>query len=61
MHQLFPTSVFNEFQSNYCGVVDGQVTRLVHDSFPWESLKAGKVVDIGGGSGHISIALARVR
>ncbi|KXG50244.1 Winged helix-turn-helix transcription repressor DNA-binding [Penicillium griseofulvum] len=39
--------------------LDSQVTRLVHSSFPWESLKVGKVVDIGGGSGHISIALAR--
>lgn len=30
------------------------------DSFPWASLKDGKVVDIGGGSGHISIFLAKV-
>ncbi|RYP60585.1 hypothetical protein DL770_009961 [Monosporascus sp. CRB-9-2] len=28
------------------------------DFFPWESLK-GTVVDVGGGSGHISMALAR--
>lgn len=28
--------------------------------FPWETLK-GTVVDVGGGSGHISMALARVR
>jgi len=31
----------------------------LRDYFPWESLK-GTVVDIGGGSGHISIALARL-
>lgn len=31
----------------------------LRDCFPWGSLK-GKVVDVGGGSGHISIALARV-
>ncbi|EAW12174.1 putative O-methyltransferase [Aspergillus clavatus NRRL 1] len=40
--------------------LDGQVTKLVHSSFPWASLNNGKVVDIGGGSGHISIALAKV-
>lgn len=28
--------------------------------FPWESLE-GTVVDVGGGSGHVSIALAKVR
>lgn len=58
---FFPLQCLNEYQSNCCGLVDSQVTRLVHSSFPWESLKGGKVVDIGGGSGHISIALARVR
>ncbi|KAL7623512.1 hypothetical protein AAE478_007195 [Parahypoxylon ruwenzoriense] len=31
----------------------------LRDCFPWGSLK-GKVVDVGGGSGHISIALARL-
>jgi hypothetical protein len=58
---LFPVQCLNEYQSNCCGLVDGQVTRLVHSSFPWKSLKVGKVVDIGGGSGHISVALDRVR
>lgn len=38
---------------------DRQVTELVN-SFRWASLGDGTVVDIGGGSGHISIALARV-
>ncbi|KAI1171048.1 O-methyltransferase-domain-containing protein [Nemania sp. FL0916] len=32
---------------------------LLHTCFPWESLKDGKVVDIGGANGHISIGLAR--
>ncbi|KAI1115965.1 O-methyltransferase-domain-containing protein [Nemania sp. NC0429] len=32
----------------------------LHSSYPWGSLrKGGKVVDIGGGNGHISIGLAR--
>ncbi|RWA12797.1 hypothetical protein EKO27_g2329 [Xylaria grammica] len=31
----------------------------LHSSFPWASLNDGKVVDIGGGNGHISIGLAR--
>ncbi|KAI0476828.1 O-methyltransferase-domain-containing protein [Xylaria cf. heliscus] len=31
----------------------------LHNSFPWESLKDGRVVDIGGGNGHISFGLAR--
>jgi 2-polyprenyl-3-methyl-5-hydroxy-6-metoxy-1,4-benzoquinol methylase len=32
----------------------------LRDGFPWASLGSGKVVDIGGGSGHISNELARV-
>jgi len=47
------------YHSNYCDSVDDQVMKL-HNSFPWASIKAGKVVDIGGGSGHISIGLAQV-
>lgn len=39
--------------------VNGQIAKL-HRRFSWASLKDGKVVDIGGGSGHISIGLARV-
>ena len=39
-------------------VVDRHINEL-RDCFPWGSLK-GTVVDVGGGSGHISIALARV-
>ncbi|KAH9905662.1 putative O-methyltransferase [Xylariomycetidae sp. FL2044] len=31
----------------------------LRDSFPWGSLGDGKVVDVGGGSGHISMNLAR--
>ncbi|KAI0154666.1 putative O-methyltransferase [Xylariaceae sp. FL1272] len=31
----------------------------LRDSFSWASLGSGKVVDVGGGSGHISIKLAR--
>ncbi|PMD62788.1 S-adenosyl-L-methionine-dependent methyltransferase [Hyaloscypha bicolor E] len=38
--------------------MNGQIAEL-HRSFPWASLKNGKIVDIGGGSGHISIGLAR--
>ena len=43
----------------YC-IVDRQVSEL-YTGFPWASLGNGKVVDIGGGNGHISIGLARVR
>ena len=45
--------------SNLHNTVDRQVTEL-RDGYPWESLTNGKVVDIGGGTGHISLALARV-
>ncbi|KAI8623622.1 O-methyltransferase [Xylariaceae sp. FL1651] len=37
--------------------LDRQIAEL-RDYFPWNSLK-GTVVDVGGGSGHVSIALAR--
>jgi len=45
--------------SNLRDTVDRQVAEL-RDGYSWESLKNGKVVDLGGGTGHISIALARV-
>jgi ribosomal protein L11 methylase PrmA len=32
----------------------------MRDSYQWESLKDGTVVDVGGGSGHVSMALAKV-
>ena len=31
----------------------------LRDNYPWADLK-GTIVDIGGGSGHVSIELARV-
>ncbi|KAI0102148.1 S-adenosyl-L-methionine-dependent methyltransferase [Nemania sp. FL0031] len=37
--------------------MENSVTEL-RDNFPWEQLK-GTVVDIGGGSGHVSIILAK--
>ncbi|KAI1755463.1 O-methyltransferase-domain-containing protein [Xylaria castorea] len=30
----------------------------LHTSFPWESLKDGRIIDIGGGNGHVSLGLA---
>ena len=33
-------------------------TTEVRDRFPWARLGKSKVVDVGGGSGHISIYLA---
>lgn len=38
--------------------MENSVTEL-RDNFPWGNLK-GTVVDIGGGSGHVSIILAQV-
>lgn len=38
--------------------VENSVTEL-RDNFNWGSIK-GNVVDIGGGSGHVAIILARV-
>lgn len=31
----------------------------LRDNYPWANLK-GTIVDIGGGSGHVSIEMARV-
>lgn len=39
--------------------IDRQITDL-SNSYPWASLGEANVVDVGGGSGHISIALARL-
>ena len=33
---------------------------ILSDGFDWDLLHDGKVVDIGGGNGHVSIALAQV-
>jgi hypothetical protein len=38
--------------------LDRQTSEL-RDGFPWASLGDGSVVDVGGGSGHISMSLAR--
>ncbi|KAF2231409.1 sterigmatocystin 8-O-methyltransferase precursor [Viridothelium virens] len=48
------------FASAMAGVtkLDHQVTKL-RDEFNWASLPAGNVVDVGGGSGHVCIQLAR--
>lgn len=43
----------------FCMIVNRQISEL-RDKFDWPSLRNGKVVDIGGGSGHVSIELARV-
>ncbi|KAF1850335.1 O-methyltransferas-like protein [Cucurbitaria berberidis CBS 394.84] len=29
------------------------------ESFPWDQISKGKVIDVGGGSGHMSVSLAR--
>jgi ubiquinone/menaquinone biosynthesis C-methylase UbiE len=39
------------------GQMDRQISEL-RNEFPWETLGGGKVVDVGGGSGHVSIYLA---
>ena len=40
-------------------IVDRQTSAL-EDGYPWSKLGEKKVVDVGGGSGHVSIALAQV-
>ncbi|KAI0138072.1 O-methyltransferase-domain-containing protein [Hypoxylon sp. NC0597] len=69
-HQRFGTTLYRYFeerpektrrfaQAMSCWAqINRQVDKL-QSGFPWESLKNGKVVDIGGGNGHISIGLAR--
>ncbi|KAH7087100.1 S-adenosyl-L-methionine-dependent methyltransferase [Paraphoma chrysanthemicola] len=39
--------------------LDRQILELC-ETYPWNSFKNGKVMDVGGGSGHISIELARL-
>ncbi|KAI1140810.1 O-methyltransferase-domain-containing protein [Hypoxylon sp. FL0543] len=69
-HQRFGTTMYQYYEErpekarrfaqamSSWSQINGQVDEL-QNGFPWESLKNGKVVDIGGGSGHISIGLAR--
>lgn len=33
---------------------------ILRDSFPWGQISGRKVIDVGGGSGHMSVNLARV-
>lgn len=40
--------------------VDNSVN-VLRNGFDWASLQNKKVVDVGGGNGHISIDLAKVR
>ena len=42
-----------------CLIATRQISEL-RDDFNWSSLQKGKVIDIGGGSGHVSMELARV-
>jgi methylase of polypeptide subunit release factors len=38
--------------------VNRQTTEL-HEEFEWNSVPAGTVVDVGGGSGSVSLSLAK--
>lgn len=40
--------------------LDRQISELL-TGYPWADLGSRKIVDVGGGSGHVSVALARVR
>lgn len=44
-------------KADACAVTNNVVE--LRDNYPWAKLK-GTVVDIGGGSGHVSIELAKV-
>lgn len=52
-HSLFTLEDDSVFQ------VDRKITEL-RDEYPWDSLGISTVVDVGGGSGHVSMSLARV-
>lgn len=39
--------------------MDRRISEL-RDEYPWGSLGNATVVDVGGGSGHVSMSLARV-
>lgn len=56
--------VFERFSKIICPVAntivgDRQIEELIK-SFPWASIGEGTVVDIGGGSGHVSLAIGKV-
>ncbi|KAI1408542.1 O-methyltransferase-domain-containing protein [Hypoxylon sp. FL1857] len=69
-HQRFGATVYEYFEQrpekarrfaqamSSWSQINQQVDEL-RNGFDWGSLKNGKVVDIGGGSGHISVELAR--
>lgn len=57
--QLEPFDQENESNLRPSSTVNRQISEL-RDKFDWPSFGKGKVVDVGGGSGHVSIALARV-
>jgi 16S rRNA G1207 methylase RsmC len=46
--------------TNVPSAVDDSAVFL-HDNYPWVSLQNPQVIDVGGGNGHVSIDLARVR
>ncbi|KAI0889001.1 O-methyltransferase-domain-containing protein [Annulohypoxylon maeteangense] len=70
-HQRYGTSMYQYYEqrpgkAQRFAKAMGSWSRLnrhideLYDGFPWESLKTGKVVDIGGGNGHTSVELARM-
>ena len=55
--KIFPSRF--TLESDSVSQVDRKITEL-RDEYPWDSLGISTVVDVGGGSGHVSISLARV-
>jgi len=43
----------------HISTAEGQLEDL-SEIYPWQELQGGKIVDMGGGNGHVSIHLANV-
>ena len=44
---------------NWLAEHEGLSTRYLLDSYPWSECSSGHLVDVGGGQGHVDVALAQ--